>query len=106
MKQNELRDKATCNLCKNKIGAGQLPMFFTLSMKQYVIDMQALQRHSGLEMMLNPAIAAVMGPDEDLAKEAGKTDLVICYDCYVHKNPPLAVLFDTVVDDEVEEVEG
>ena len=32
-----------------------------------MLDGKAIQRQAGLEMMTSPMIAAVMGPDEDLA---------------------------------------
>jgi hypothetical protein len=82
MKERELRDRAICSMCGNKIGAAVLPMFWTVEVKQYVIDLAAAQRQQGLGLMLGGALAMHMGPDEDLAKEVRKpADLTICANC-------------------------
>lgn len=49
--------------------AEQGPVFYRVTVEQFVLDAKAIQRQHGLEQMLgSPAIAAAMGPDEDFAK--------------------------------------
>ena len=82
MKEKELRERATCSMCGQKIGASGLPMFWTVEIKQYVIDLAAAQRQQGLGLMLGGALAMHMGPDEELAKEMGEpATLTVCAHC-------------------------
>lgn len=85
MKERELRERATCLLCRNKVGAsaGGLGLFYKVTVERYMIDSAALRRQGGLEMMLgHSGIAQAMGPDEDLAK-AVMTPVVVtvCENC-------------------------
>lgn len=68
MKETELRQHATCSMCGRKILHAGLPLFWRVTVERFGIDMQAAQRQTGLAMLLgSPALAAVMGPDEDIA---------------------------------------
>ena len=92
MKEQELREHATCSICNRKIGHTGLPLFWTVEIKRYGIKMGAVQRQQGLAMMLggNAAIAAVMGPDEDMAECIATATLTMCERCAVEKNLPAA----------------
>lgn len=61
---------------KTVTGAGiaaQGPIFYRVTVEQCGLDRDAIQRQAGLEMMVgNAAIAAVLGPDEDIAKILSK----------------------------------
>ena len=82
MKERELRERATCSMCGQKIGASGLPIFWTVEVKQYAIDPAAAKRQHGLGMMLGAELAMHMGPDEDLAKVIGEpADLTVCVRC-------------------------
>ena len=83
MKEKELRSKSTCAVCGNKILACGIPLFYTLELRRHAIDMAALNRKAGLEMMLNsPALASVMGPDEDMASEViSPVTITVCEAC-------------------------
>ena len=82
MKEKALREHAICSLCRQKIGASGLPMFWTVEINQYVIDMAAMQRQQGLGLMLGGALAMHMGPGEDLAKTIGEpAKLTVCANC-------------------------
>lgn len=63
--------------------ASGLPLFWRVTVERFGIDMQAVQRQHGLGMMLgNGAIAAIMGPDEDLAKPMMEPKTItVCEDC-------------------------
>jgi hypothetical protein len=54
------------------VGA-QGPIFYRVTVEQCALDWSAITRRAGLEMMLgSPAIASVMGLDEDVAKILSK----------------------------------
>lgn len=66
--------------------------FYRVSVEMFVLDNAAIRRAAGLEMMVgNPAIARVMGPNEDLARLMTKTRALICADCAL-KAPVAAIL--------------
>lgn len=67
MKEKELRELTTCAVCGNKILACGVPMFYRVTIERFGLNMPALQRQQGLGLMLGGPLAAIMGPDEDLA---------------------------------------
>ena len=82
MKEKELRGRSTCTLCGQKIGACGVPMFWTLTITRWALNADALRRQQGLGMMLNGALAMVMGTDEDLAAPfTGPLELTVCESC-------------------------
>lgn len=85
MKERELRELATCFICRKRIGeAHPLGIFYKLTVERFMIDVAALRRQAGLEAMMNGsvAIAQALGPDEDLAKQIMKpTTISICETC-------------------------
>lgn len=66
MKEKELRKCATCAICGNKIGKSGMPMFWRVKIERHGIDAGAVQRATGLGMMIGAGLAAVMGPDEEM----------------------------------------
>lgn len=83
MKEKELRKLANCHICGEPIGRGLIPMFSRFTIERFILDGKALQRKAGLEMVVgSPALAMVMGPDEDLAKSISKKIVgSICAGC-------------------------
>lgn len=83
MKSDELRANAICKVCGKKFGESGLPLFWRVTFQRFFVDMRAVQRQSGLEMMLgNVAIAAAMGPNEDLAKPMmDAVTVTVCESC-------------------------
>lgn len=68
MKRAELLQHTTCSACNRKLGQTGLPLFWRLKVERFGLDAKAIQRADGLgAFMGSHAIAAVMGPDEDLA---------------------------------------
>ena len=66
MHETELRESATCALCGERIGTG-LPLFWRVRIERHGIDMAAVQRQSGLALLLgNAYLALAMGPDEEM----------------------------------------
>jgi len=84
MKENELRELATCAWCHRGIGKSGIPLFWTLELERHMIDLAAVQRQSGLAMMLggNGLLAGVMGPDDDMTKSVMEPlKISICDEC-------------------------
>lgn len=84
MKEHELRAHATCSLCRKKIGATGIPLFYRVTVERFGVKLDAVRRQAGLEMMLggHVRIAQAMGPDEDMATPVmEKLVLVVCESC-------------------------
>ena len=83
MKESELRKHAKCSRCGELIGASGLPLFWTVTISRWGIDMNALRRQDGLGALLRSnALASVMGTDEDMASlVSGPVELTICERC-------------------------
>lgn len=84
MKEIELRQYADCSLCGEKIGASGIPMFWRVTVERFGINLKAIQRQTGLAMMLGGSakLALVMGPDEEMTMPMmEKVTLSICENC-------------------------
>lgn len=84
MKERELRQHATCSSCGRKLGETGLPLFWTLSVRRYGLNLPAIKRQAGLAMVLggHASIAAAMGPDEDMADPLTEViTLTMCEEC-------------------------
>ncbi len=102
MREGELREHAKCALCGNGIGAAG-PLFWTAKITSWILDMRALQRQTGMEMMMGGqvALAHLMGPNEDMAKKILDAEITVCQTCAEDKSLPLMAMIPE--DDEVEE---
>lgn len=101
MKERELRDHATCSLCREKIlspaAAGGLPLFWRVTVERFGVDLRAVERQQGLTMLLggNATIAAAMGPDEEMTQPLMEPlVLTICERCGTAKDYPVAALVE------------
>jgi hypothetical protein len=84
VKEKELRERATCSKCNQKIGHTHVPLFWTVKATRWGLDGGAIQRASGLAMMMgSPALAMAMGTDEDLAVEVEAVDVTLCEECAI-----------------------
>ena len=83
MKESELRKVAECRICHKKIGESGLPLFWRIRFERYGLKSDAIQKQQGLTMMLggHAAIAAVMGPDEDMADRIDSFEITVCETC-------------------------
>lgn len=82
MKEKELRERTDCTFCGNKIGSTGLPVFWTAKIQRHMVDLNAIKRQDGLAQMIgSPALAGVMGPDEEMTKPMGEWDVTVCEDC-------------------------
>ena len=94
MKEKELRENSTCNICGKKIGHTGIPLFWRVTIQRYGLKLDAIQRQTGLAMMLggNGILAQVMGTDEDMAEKMSEKKITICESCAVEKSHNLAEL--------------
>lgn len=84
MKEDELRSVATCALCKKKIGAVGVPLFWRVTVERFGLDAGAIQRVAGMEQFFrgNVALARVFGADEDVARPVMEpVRLTVCEAC-------------------------
>ena len=106
MKEDELRQNATCNLCNRPIGKSGIPLFYRVTVERYALKVDALQRQQGMAMMMgNAEIAKVMGPNEDLAQLFSKGSITVCEDCSTEMNHCVAELLERGAEDEDEDLE-
>ena len=95
MKETDLRQHADCSLCKRPIGHTGLPLFWTLTIERWGIDLRAVRRQDGLAAFLggHSGLAAVMGPDDDLAQPVMEPiKLTLCESCALERSEPVMVL--------------
>lgn len=93
MKEAELRKHATCSLCTRPIGHTRLPLFWKVTIERFGIDLAAMQRQQGLGLMIGAPLAAVMGPDETMARPMMEPKvLTVCETCACERDLPVAVL--------------
>jgi hypothetical protein len=108
MKEDELRKHTKCSRCGKGIGHTKLPFFWTLTVNRYGLDMQALQRNTGLVSFFGGStlLAKTMGPDEDMAKKIMKpVTLTLCENCAM-KPVIIPVLCEAADDDDEPEDAG
>lgn len=85
-----LRDSelGPCSFCGKPNG----PVFYRATIEQFMVDQSALQRRAGMELMTGShVLAAVMSPDEYLARQTSKLSHIVCADCAL-STPVLALL--------------
>ena len=71
-----------CIACGKGIAHDNNLVFFQVKITQLIIDTRAIQRITGLEAMLDsPALAQIMGSDEDLATKVGEQEAFVCMSC-------------------------
>lgn len=83
MKQADLKK---CVRCNKGVMHNGCPIFYRVIVGRMVVNLPAVERQHGLELMLgrNAALAAVMGTNEDLAKPLGDPiTVLVCQDCAI-----------------------
>lgn len=101
MKEEELRELATCAACHEKLGSKKLPLFYKVTVSRYGLDAAALKRRIGLDMVMNgnSAIAAAMGPDEDLATQLMEPrTFSVCEECSHERTYLMGLFLDEIED--------
>jgi len=92
MKELELRKVAKCVICGEKIMHAGIPLFWRVRIERYGLKADAIKRQQGLDMMISPHLAQVMGPDEDMAEKFFSIEITVCETCASEKSLPVAVL--------------
>lgn len=97
MREKELREAAICVVCRKPFGASGIPLFYRVRVQRFGVDVPAVQRQAGLEMQLGGAVALaqVMGPNEELAKELTSVEFTVCEPCsldFDRGSMPIAIL--------------
>jgi len=94
MKEKELREAAICGICNKPIGASGVPLFYRVRIERYGLNAKALQRQQGLTMVLggHAPLAAVMGPNEDMADKIFSAEVTVCETCSSEKPIRITVL--------------
>jgi hypothetical protein len=94
MKEAELRRHCVCSLCAKGIGASGIPLFWRVTVERFGVDLTAVKRQDGLGAMLgHSALAAVMGPDHDMARPVmDPVTLTVCETCACERHMPVAAL--------------
>lgn len=88
MKQRDIKKCAKCG--KGVMHTG-LPLFWRVTIERFGLNRDAIHRQAGLEMMIGGQLAAVMGPDEDMASPITEpVKLILCEDCAMIDYPVAA----------------
>jgi hypothetical protein len=77
-------DLQKCALCGKGVLHNGVPLFWRVSLQRMGVDLAAVQRAAGLEMLLggNVALARILGPNEDVATPVGEgRTILICEQC-------------------------
>jgi hypothetical protein len=88
------RELKPCALCGKPPAHDSYPLFWRLRAERFCVDLAAAQRKHGLELMLgSPALADVMGPDEDIAKRiADPIEVLVCEPCVLDRLAGILIL--------------
>lgn len=83
MKEAELRAIVKCAACRKPFGHTGLPIFWRVSIERHGVKADAVRRQDHLAGFIgSAAIAAVMGPDEDMTIPLMEPKTVtICEQC-------------------------
>lgn len=83
------KDLSKCSLCGEGVLHDGSVCFYRVNVAQAIIDVSAVQRTHGLEMMMggNAALADVFSPDQDLAQEITSPTVNVCASCMMSPDP-------------------
>lgn len=77
-------DFTPCTRCGKGVAHTGVPLFYRVTIERMGIDGRAVERQTGLEMMLggHAKLAHVMGPDEDMGLPIGPANVgLLCEKC-------------------------
>lgn len=74
-------------------------LFYRIKIERFGVDIKAVQRQHGLELMTgSPALAHILGPDEDIAIPVDEPDeALVCDECAM-ETMPLAALHERIAN--------
>lgn len=90
-------DFKPCAICGRGMMHAGVPLFFRVKIEHMGVDLKAVERTAGLEMMFGGGVAGaklarIMGPDPDLAKPMMEPQqLLVCHPCALKPVPLLAL---------------
>lgn len=93
MKQTEFQK---CALCGQGVMHSSQITFYRVSIEHMVVNVGAVRRQAGLEMMLgSPMLAHAMGAQEDMAKAVSPPcTVLVCQECGITQERPVASLYE------------
>ena len=93
MKQKEIQP---CAVCGKGVMHDNLMTFYRVKLDYMIVNLPAIQRQTGLEMMLggNAMIAHAMGRDEDIAIPLHEQSFLLCFHCAMEH--PVAALAEII----------
>lgn len=80
-----------CLLCGKGVMHAGAPVFLRVKIEYHAMNVGAVQRAAGLEMMVGP-LAAVIGPDEDLTEKISEGTGLVCAGCMIEPTVTFALL--------------
>lgn len=82
LKRRDLEQTPVCKVCTKPILAGQVPLFYRVTIERVGLMANAIRRAAGLEMLVgHSGLASILGPDEDLAKVMDKKVVAVHEHC-------------------------
>ena len=82
------KDLTGCVICGKGVAHDQNILFYRVRIERYGLDVRAVQRAVGLELVMGGSpLAQVMGPDEDLAIRIASYDGLVCQPCALDLSP-------------------
>lgn len=82
MKERELVKLGACAVCGRHLLEDAFPLFYRVQVTRMGFDAPAIKRAMGLSLQIGSPLAAVMGPDEDVANVVdGPSDCVVHEKC-------------------------
>jgi len=104
MKEMELRAAAVCGFCHEKIGNSSMPLFYRVRIERHGIKLDAVNRQTGLTMMLGGSarLAQVMGRDEEMTMPLmDPLEFTVCDDCSTSKSLCVAEMAESVTVEKI-----
>lgn len=92
MKEAELRKRANCSRCKKKLGESGSPVFAVVRQQDYIVNMAAVQRQTGLGLILGAGLAATVAAVALVGKTAATGRPAECALCALLALAGLVVL--------------
>lgn len=95
IKEDRLLKLGSCAVCGKKMLEAPEPTFYRVHLERAIWDQGAIRRRVGLQMALGDsgALAAVMGPNDDLAKVYEGPHEVVVHETCAHRLNSLLELF-------------
>lgn len=103
MKQREFEK---CIVCGKGVAHDGSLCFYRLKIEHMVLNVSAINRQHGLELMLGAAapLAVHLGADEDLARPASDCTVLLCFDCAFENQVIAAIHEQAVTEAEAQEM--